>query len=330
MKAKTLLATLLALAMVFTLAMPVLAAPPFGMTNQGFETGDFTGWTVNTGAAGDASVVTFFDQMVNKDSDGNWDDYVSYSPVYGTYFAVLTNGAEDEYTTMRQDLTMEAGDTVEVSFFFVCREIPNEPTFYDHGSISIYQGATWLGYLCFNDTANTATPWTAVDWTAPSAGTYTLVVDVVNVGDDDPTYLSFIGVDIDYYPDVEEVDIDIKPCSDPNSVNLKSKGVLPVAIISTEVFDATTVDWESVTLDAVPAIKAEEVDVNDTQVCDGGECWCTGADGLIDLVVYFNTSDFVDWDEDTIEAMLEGETYGGTSIQGIDAVRIVTQGPKNP
>jgi len=131
-------------------------------------------------------------------------------------------------------------------------------------------------------------------------------------------------------PAVVDVDIDIKPCSDPNSVNLKSKGVLPVAILSTEVFDATTVDWETVTLDGIPAIKAEAVDVNDTEVCDGGECWCTGADGLIDLVVYFNTRDFVSWDENTIEAMLEGETYAGMSIQGIDAVRIVTQGPKNP
>ena len=39
-----------------------------------------------------------------------------------------------------------------------------------------------------------------------------------------------------------EVDIDIKPGSDPNSINLKSKGVVPVAVLTTPDFDAATVD----------------------------------------------------------------------------------------
>ncbi len=38
------------------------------------------------------------------------------------------------------------------------------------------------------------------------------------------------------------VDIDIKPGGDPNSINLNSRGVIPVAILSTETFDATTLD----------------------------------------------------------------------------------------
>ena len=42
------------------------------------------------------------------------------------------------------------------------------------------------------------------------------------------------------------VEIDIKPGSDPNSINLRSKGVIPVAILTTEDFDATTVDPLSV------------------------------------------------------------------------------------
>jgi len=38
------------------------------------------------------------------------------------------------------------------------------------------------------------------------------------------------------------IDIDIKPGSDPNSINSKSIGLVPVAIFSSANFDATSVD----------------------------------------------------------------------------------------
>ena len=44
------------------------------------------------------------------------------------------------------------------------------------------------------------------------------------------------------------VTVDIKPGTFPNSINLGSNGVVPVAILSTDTFDATTVDPRSVTL----------------------------------------------------------------------------------
>jgi len=49
-------------------------------------------------------------------------------------------------------------------------------------------------------------------------------------------------------PCVIRVAIDIKPGSDPNSINLSSAGVVPVAILSSATFDATQVDPASVTL----------------------------------------------------------------------------------
>ena len=45
-----------------------------------------------------------------------------------------------------------------------------------------------------------------------------------------------------------EIAIDIKPGSFPNSINLGSNGVVPVAILSTDTFDASTVDPFTVTL----------------------------------------------------------------------------------
>ena len=38
------------------------------------------------------------------------------------------------------------------------------------------------------------------------------------------------------------IELDIKPGSDPNSVNPESMGVIPVAILTTGIFDSTTVD----------------------------------------------------------------------------------------
>ena len=44
------------------------------------------------------------------------------------------------------------------------------------------------------------------------------------------------------------VNIDIKPGSDPNSINLSAKGVLPVAILGAENFDVTEIDPTTVRL----------------------------------------------------------------------------------
>ena len=39
-----------------------------------------------------------------------------------------------------------------------------------------------------------------------------------------------------------EVDIDIKPATYPNTINLRSRGVTPVAVLTTHWFDAMDVD----------------------------------------------------------------------------------------
>jgi len=49
------------------------------------------------------------------------------------------------------------------------------------------------------------------------------------------------------------ISIDIKPGSSPNSINLKSKGVVPVAILGTDDFDVSDVDPDTVIFaDAAP------------------------------------------------------------------------------
>ncbi len=104
------------------------------------------------------------------------------------------------------------------------------------------------------------------------------------------------------------VPIDIKPGSDPNSINLKSKGVVPVAVLTTDDFDAGTVDPDSVEFAGAPPERWTMEDV------DG--------DGDMDLLFHFKTQE-LDLTEDSTEATLTGETLQGMRIRGTDTVNTV-------
>jgi len=112
-------------------------------------------------------------------------------------------------------------------------------------------------------------------------------------------------------PPVLEVAIDIKPGSDPNSINLKSKGVVPVAVLTTDDFDASTVDPDTVLFADAAPLRWTQEDV------DG--------DGDMDLLFHFKTQELA-LDEDSTEATLTGDTTDGKHIRGTDTVNIVTKG----
>ena len=113
------------------------------------------------------------------------------------------------------------------------------------------------------------------------------------------------------------VAIDIKPGSEPNSINLGSNGVFPVAILSSEDFDATQADPGTVSLaGAGVAVRGK----NSKPLAHGAD---VNKDGRLDLVVQVETEDL---DPDQLQdglACLTGETYGGESFAGFDEIRIV-------
>ena len=110
--------------------------------------------------------------------------------------------------------------------------------------------------------------------------------------------------------------IDIKPGSDPNSINTKSKGVIPVAILGSAIFDVTTVDVTTLVFEgASPAHDLADPDVYADHLQD------VNLDGFTDLVCHFRTQDTGIATGD-IEATLTGEA-NGLPFASTDSVNIV-------
>lgn len=127
--------------------------------------------------------------------------------------------------------------------------------------------------------------------------------------------------------------LDIKPGSCPNPLNVKSQGVLPVAILGSSGFDATTVDPETVTLEGVDPIRYNLSDVATPVGPGAGPCECNeeGPDGIVDMTLKFSTQEIVEAmgdvdDGDEIELTIEGEAYDGTPFAFVDCVWVLKRG----
>ena len=108
------------------------------------------------------------------------------------------------------------------------------------------------------------------------------------------------------------VTVDIKPGSFPNPINSRSQGVVPVAVLTTPRFDATTLDSSTVRFgalgtEAAPS-KAEFADV------DG--------DGDADALFHFRTQETLLACGMT-EATLKARTVTGQAVGGSDAIKTV-------
>jgi hypothetical protein len=113
--------------------------------------------------------------------------------------------------------------------------------------------------------------------------------------------------------------IDIKPGSDTNPINCRSStGIIPVAILATDLFDATRVDHTTVRFGPDEAMEVHQNPhgpIRHEEDVDG--------DGDLDLLFHFRFSETGIQCGDT-EATLTGTTYDGQAFSGTDHIRTIS------
>ncbi|UCC99275.1 MAG: hypothetical protein JSW66_05195 [Phycisphaerales bacterium] len=119
--------------------------------------------------------------------------------------------------------------------------------------------------------------------------------------------------------------IDIKPGSDTNVINLKSKGVVSVAVLTADGFDAVAVDPTTALFAEAAPVRWTLEDVN--------------GDGDEDMLFHFRTQE-LELSEDSTEAKLTAQLTGSltsqstdqasgvTTVSGTDKVRILSSKSK--
>lgn len=132
--------------------------------------------------------------------------------------------------------------------------------------------------------------------------------DIMSIGEPDMTRVQLMeGIWV--------VLTDIKPGSEPNAINCHNQGTLiTVALMTTERFDATTVDHTTVSFEG-----ATEIHINRRTGVPQRHEEDVDGDGDMDLVFHFMLADTT-LTCDSTEGTLTGETYDGMQIVGTDSI----------
>jgi len=107
-----------------------------------------------------------------------------------------------------------------------------------------------------------------------------------------------------------QADVDIKP----KNINPRSGGKVPIVILSTETFDASRIDPDTVTVAGAPVdIKPNGTTASSLQDING--------DGLLDLIIHINASE-IQLTSFNSEAIVEGLTVDGKFFWGTDTIEV--------
>ncbi|UCC32509.1 MAG: hypothetical protein JSU86_09540 [Phycisphaerales bacterium] len=140
--------------------------------------------------------------------------------------------------------------------------------------------------------------------------------------------------------------LDIKPGSCPNPVNRRSKGVVSIAVVGSNLFDVTQIDVDSLTLARADGVggsitpmigkRGPRVHIEDVATpFDSRRCTCheLSSDGIDDLVVKFSTPEMVSAVQldgvprrISVALTLTGSLMDGTVFEASDCV-VVTGRP---
>ena len=146
------------------------------ISNGGFETGDFTGWTVTLNGGTAQAVIQH-----------TGDAGTVYDPVEGNYFALIKTDGPGSMTTATTEIDMCLGATLKGWAAFDAQDYT---PFVDYAKVRILDSdnnvmATPYYEVCTEPIPGPYKdlPWTEWQWTAPSAGIYTIELTVSNAGD---------------------------------------------------------------------------------------------------------------------------------------------------
>ena len=242
----------------------------------------------------------------DNDHDGIWpeegDDALVINPAFGFFDDVRTNLPPCPLppTIFCGPLDTAAGGTNDGS-----------GTFGNNGTFSVYE---------FSHPLNSADD--AHDFSLTPGDTVGFLLSLrMSTGTGDPADFARTSFPVGAFGDIViaspviSISIDIHPGSDPNPVNPKSRGTIPVAILSSSTFDAfASVDKTSLTF-------GRTGNENSLAFCNGSPSNVNG-DAFTDLMCHFDTQKTGFQSGDTT-GKLKGKTVSGTPIEGSDSVRIV-------
>jgi hypothetical protein len=155
------------------------------LSNGSFESG-LTGWTTDVSSGGSVDAVA--------DYTGSGPGTTHWSPTAGQYFALLRGESPSSMTQMSQSLTVAAGDVLSFDYFW---DWTDYASFWDPAAGKIISD-TGAETVLFEESGvghpdYWGSPWTSIEHTFASSGTYTLLFEVRNSGDtaNDP----YLGID---------------------------------------------------------------------------------------------------------------------------------------
>jgi subtilisin family serine protease len=261
-------------------------------------------------------------------------------PGSGTWsWSFGTTDGPAESQTVTVTATDAIGASTSTTFALVVQNVA--PVVSAGADASIVSNQTYNLSGTFTDPGVVDNPWSwSIDWgtgspttgsiaTQPgpitgsrqycAAGNYTIALSVTDKDGD--TGQDALTLTVTYLP----VTIDITPTKHPNSVNIGQTGMLPLAVLGSATFDATTVNPATVVLGDESGTDTPVAQRNNGRYFAAFED--VNGDGRLDLVLQFRVPALVansDLTLTTTSLVLRGFLGNGcTNFRGTDAIRVV-------
>ncbi|MCP4370558.1 MAG: hypothetical protein GY797_20960 [Deltaproteobacteria bacterium] len=130
-------------------------------------------------------------------------------------------------------------------------------------------------------------------------------------------FLAFLGIETTARAEVN-VEIDIKPGSDPNCFNINGHGVVPVAILGSDVFDVNDIDTGSLFFAGLAVrVRGNRGPLYSYEFVND--------DIHLDMVCHFEDDPTAWTAGNGVTAELSGSLLDGTPFKGTDSICVVQE-----